>query len=144
MLLLLRYFRFFLLAGLLAFFLTGCAADRAVMSTDAPPRETHPQSVGKKGPPSWAPAHGRRARMYTYRYYPSSYVYFEASRGLYFYFSNGRWQSGISLPDGIHIDVGDFVNIELENERPYDRFAEHRQAYPPGKWKEKNKPLKNK
>jgi len=57
----------------------------------------------------------------------------------------GRWQSGISLPGGIHIDVGDFVSIELESERPYDRFAEHRQKYSSGKWKKKkNKPFKNK
>jgi len=142
---LLRCFRFFLLCGLLTFFLAGCAVDRAAISTAAPPREAHQQSVGKKGPPPWAPAHGRRARMYSYRYYPSSYVYFEASRGLYFYFSAGRWQSGISLPSGIHIDVGDFVSIDLESERPYDHFAEHRQEYPPGKWKKKkNKPFKHK
>ena len=145
MLFLLRYSRFFWLLALLTFFLAGCAVDQAGISTAAPPREVHHQSVGKKGPPPWAPAHGRRGRMYSYRYYPSSYVYFEASRGLYFYFSDGRWQSGISLPGGIHIDVGDFVSIELESERPYDHFVEHRQAYPPGKWKKrKNKPFKNK
>ncbi|MCK4379277.1 MAG: hypothetical protein KAW01_08045 [Deltaproteobacteria bacterium] len=145
MLFFLRYSRFLWLFAVLTFFLVGCAVDRAGISTAAPPREAYPQSVKQKGPPPWAPAHGRRARMYSYRYYPSSYVYFEASRGLYFYFSDGRWQSGISLPGGIHIDVGDFVSIELESERPYDRFAEHRQEYPPGKWKKKkHKPFKNK
>jgi len=58
---------------------------------------------------------------------------------------DGHWQSGFSLPDDIHIEVGDFVSIELENERSYVRFAEHRQSYPPGKWKKKrNKPFENK
>lgn len=138
-----RYSRFFCL-GVLMFLLVGCVSDRVAVSTTVPPRNVPQQVKGGNGPPTWAPAHGRRARMYTYRYYPSSYVYFEASRGLYFYFSNGHWQSGVSLPGGIHIDVDDFVSIELGTERPYEHFAEHRQEYPPGKGKrKKGKPFKN-
>ena len=106
MLFLLRYLRFLLLLALLTFFLAGCAVDQTSISTAVPPREAYPQPVKQKGPPPCDPAYGRRARMYSYRYYPSSYVYFSA----------GRWQSGISLPEGIHIDVGDFVSIELESE----------------------------
>jgi hypothetical protein len=56
MLLLLRDSRLLWLLALLTFFLAGCAVDQAVISTDAPPREAHHQSVKKKGPPPWAPS----------------------------------------------------------------------------------------
>ena len=137
--LLLRNPRFPWLIVLLMFFGAGCAVDQATVSTTAPPAEVHPQPVKTNGPPPWAPAHGRRARMHNYRYYPSSYVYFEPARGLYFYYSAGRWQSGVTLPGDIQIDVNGFVTIEMESEQPYDHFTEHRQAYPPGKWKKKKK-----
>ncbi|MBN2331797.1 MAG: hypothetical protein JXO49_08140 [Deltaproteobacteria bacterium] len=119
--------------------LAGCAVDRGavVIGSSAPQPPYH--EVKKGGPPPWAPAHGRNARQHEYRYYPSSYVYFEASRGLYFYFADGHWQAGISLPVGIHLDIDEYVSLELATEYPYEHFVEHRQAYPPGKHKEKKK-----
>ncbi len=39
---------------------------------------------GHGGPPAHAPAHGYRAR-HSYLYYPSSYVYFDITRKVYFH-----------------------------------------------------------
>ena len=41
------------------------------------------KKVVKGGPPAHAPAHGYRAK-HAYRYYPSSCVYFDASKKVYF------------------------------------------------------------
>jgi hypothetical protein len=48
------------------------------------------KSKPKGGPPPHAPAHGYRAK-YSYRYYPSSYVYFDVSRKCYFYLDGDNW-----------------------------------------------------
>ena len=48
-------------------------------------KSNHPilsKNVRKGGPPPRAPAHGYRAK-YTYHYYPSSCIYFDASRCLH-------------------------------------------------------------
>jgi len=60
-----------------------------------PPEETGPPRG--HGPPPWAPAHGYRAK-YRYHYYPSSYVYYDLGRKLYFYYDGGNWQVSVSLP----------------------------------------------
>jgi hypothetical protein len=51
----------------------------------------------KNTPPPWAPAHGRRAK-HLYRYYPSSQIYFDTGRGVYFFIKNGAWTVAASLP----------------------------------------------
>ena len=92
----------------------------------------------KGGPPPWAPAHGYRAK-YAYRYYPSFYVYFDVGRRLYFYLEGDSWRVSAHLPSGIHIEVANYVNIELETDKPYEYFSEHRKKYPPGQAKKNKK-----
>jgi hypothetical protein len=86
------------------------------------------------GPPPWAPAHGYRAKHH-YRYYPDSHVYFDVGRGLYFYYSGGDWHASASLPGGIHIDVGDYVTLEMDTDRPYHYDSDVVKRYPPGQMK---------
>ena len=84
-----------------------------------------------KGPPPHAPAHGHR-RKHVYRYYPTSYVYFDVRRRLYFYRSGGGWRRGARLPSGLRIDAREAVHLSLETDCPYMHSEEHRAAFPPG------------
>jgi hypothetical protein len=126
-----------------ALFLINCSGTRIVVEKGSPhkPSQSVPHAV--KGPPPWAPAHGYRAK-HRYRYYPSSHVYYDTGRGLYFYYSNGDWRMSVSLPSRILIDVNDFVALEMDSDKPYRYHSEVKKKYPPGKVKNKNKKKKNK
>jgi hypothetical protein len=86
----------------------------------------------KNGPPAHAPAHGYRAK-HQYRYYPSSSVYYDTGRGLYFYLKGDSWEVGASLPNSIRVGLGDSVSIELDTDKPYNHYEEHVKKYPPKK-----------
>jgi len=98
--------------------------------------------VKKGGPPPHAPAHGYRAK-YNYRYYPSCSVYYDDYRKLYFYLEGPNWQIAASLPHSIQLGSGGFVSIEMDLDKPYIHYDEHKRKYPPGqhqkKFKKKNK-----
>lgn len=96
----------------------------------------HRPVVTRPGPPAHAPAHGyRRKQMYRYWYYPSSYVYFDVGRKLYFYMEHGNWAVGANLPAGIRIDASEGVSLSLEADCPYIHFHTHKAKYPPGQLK---------
>jgi hypothetical protein len=86
----------------------------------------------KGGPPAHAPAHGYRAKR-QYRYYPSSSVYYDTGRGLYFYLKGDNWEVGASLPSSLRVGLGDSVSIELDTDKPYNHYKEHIKKYPPKK-----------
>jgi len=88
------------------------------------------------GPPPHAPAYGYRAK-HRYRYYPDSGVYFDVQVGVYHYEENGRWRVSASLPAHIHVDLGDYVVIEADSEKPYLDSGKHKTKYPPGQQKKK-------
>lgn len=88
----------------------------------------------KSGPPPWAPAHGYRAK-HVYHYYPSAYVYFDIDRKVYFFVEGGIWKTSSVLPSGIVIDSDECVVIELDTDKPYHHFKQHKKKYPPGKYK---------
>jgi hypothetical protein len=90
------------------------------------------------GPPSHAPAHGYRAK-YQYRYYPSSNIYFDVDRKLYFFLQGGNWEFAASLPFNLIPKLGSHVSIEMEIERPYLFNKEHRTKYSPGQVKKQKK-----
>jgi hypothetical protein len=101
----------------------------------------HPHDVkkGKKnGPPPHAPAHGYRAK-YKYRYYPSCSVYYDAYRKLYFYLEGPNWRISASLPHAIQVGLGGYVKIEMDADKPYIHYDEHKHKYPPGQFKKKVK-----
>ncbi len=115
--------------------LPGCNVKRGGVEIGAPPPE--PSSPPKGGPPPWAPAHGYRAK-HRYRYYPSFYVYFDLGRRVYFYLEGNTWRVSARLPSTIRIESANYVTIELETDKPYKYFTEHKKKYPPGQAK-KNK-----
>ena len=92
--------------------------------------------VKKAGPPDHAPAHGYRAK-HQYRYYPDKSVYYDTARRLYFYMRGDNWEIGASLPAGLKTDIGDYVSLELDTDKPYTYYSEHAKQYPAGKTKNK-------
>jgi hypothetical protein len=92
----------------------------------------------KTGPPPWAPAHGHRSK-YHYRYYPSSHIYFDVRRGVYFYLSGAKWLKSPTPPAGIHIEINHFVTLDMDFDRPYKFHSEVIKRYPPGHKKKLNK-----
>jgi hypothetical protein len=92
----------------------------------------------KGGPPPHAPAHGYRAKHH-YRYYPSCYVYFDISRKCYFYLSGDSWKVSASLPSHMRVQLGEYVSIEMDTDKPYTKFKDHKKKSPPGQLKKKKK-----
>jgi hypothetical protein len=90
------------------------------------------------GPPPWAPAHGHRAK-YRYHYYPSSHVYFDSERSLYFYYLEDRWHASEWLPNRIAIDKREYVVIDMDIDKPYRFHSDVTRRYPPGQAKKFNK-----
>lgn len=119
----------------LLLFSAGCSLNSAGVYLGQPGLEP---SVREGGPPPWAPAHGYRAK-HAYHYYPDAFVYFDVSRNLYFYLEGAEWTAGVSLPGSIQAQLGDYVCIELETDRPYAYHNEHRSKYPPGQMKKRGK-----
>lgn len=83
-----------------------------------------------KGPPPWAPAHGRRAKA-VYHYYPEHHVYRDTSSGAWFYYRDGEWQAGVNLPLSIGIGSSStFVSLSMETGAPYAYHEHVLEAYP--------------
>ncbi len=95
------------------------------------------------GPPPHAQAHGYRQR-HVYRYYPSSYVYFDCTRKIYFYLESGAWRMSASLPSSIRIDLNEAVSLEMDSDKPYVHFDAHKKKYPPGQAKKGTGKVKGK
>ena len=106
--------------------------------------EVQPAIKSKKnGPPAHAPAYGYRAK-HQYYYYPSSSVYHDPDRGLYFYLSGSNWRVSASLPTDLRMHLGTSVSMGMETDKPYIYNAEHRKQYPPGQMKNMKKSKKDK
>ena len=93
--------------------------------------------VAKKGPPPWAPAHGHRAK-HRYLYFPECSAYYDTDRSVYFYLEGANWVVSVSLPDRFSMKVGEHVVLEMDTDKPYTHYSEHKKKYPPGQTK-KNK-----
>ena len=107
--------------------------------TEAEPQQAKNISKPKKGgPPAHAPAHGYRAK-HQYRYYPSSNVYKDTERGIYFYLKGDKWEVGASLPLPLRDGLGESVSLELDTDKPYIHHDEHVKKYPPKKTKKNRK-----
>ncbi|CAB1068955.1 hypothetical protein D1AOALGA4SA_498 [Olavius algarvensis Delta 1 endosymbiont] len=106
-------------------------------------KKDHKHKHKKVKPSKHAKAHGQRGKHH-YHYFPSSSVYFDSGRKLYFYLSHGRWEVGSSLPKNIRAGLGDYVKLELNTGMPYTYHADHCKQYPPGKKKKKKDKKKHK
>jgi len=64
-------------------------------------------------------------------------VYYEAERNLYFYLSGENWQMSASLPGGLEVQLGEYVSMDLDTDRPYVYYEDHKTKYPPGQKQKK-------
>jgi hypothetical protein len=96
------------------------------------------ESKPKGDPHAHAPAHRYRANHH-YRYYPSCYVYVDISRKCYFYLSGDSWKVSASVPLQMRVQLVEYVSIEMDTDRPYTKFKDHKKKYPPGHMKKKKK-----
>lgn len=117
--------RFIFVSIALSMLVTGCNNPRSVSIQIVEPKEPSSQGVHKQPrPPAHVPAHGYR-KTFAYQYYPTPNVYYEPSRNVYFYLSDGQWVMAVGLPSSIHLDVGEMVTLELPTNRPYVEKAKH-------------------
>ena len=123
---------FVLLILMFSITISGCSKSTVVLSK--PPT----YEPDRPGPPSWAPAHGHRAK-YRYYYYPATYVYFDVGRSLYFYYQSDQWRVSASLPIGIYITAGEYVVLEMDDDKPYKFHSDVAKRYPPGQQKKSDK-----
>jgi len=100
-------------------------------------------SKPKGGPPPHAPAHGYRAK-HSYNYYPSAHVYFDTSRKVYFYLDRDNWRMSVSLPESLKVNLGNHVTIDMDTDKPYVKFVEHKKKYSRGQVKKHKKNKKKK
>jgi hypothetical protein len=131
---------FLVAIALLLFYLSGCkTTGGSVAYRWGKGSGDVPDYTNKKGgPPSHAPAHGYRSK-YEYRYYSSCSVYYDDSRKLYFYLEGENWRVSASLPHTIQLSLIDYVRIEMETDKPYRYYQEHKRKYPPGQLNKKGK-----
>ncbi|MBW1795267.1 MAG: hypothetical protein JRJ38_12710 [Deltaproteobacteria bacterium] len=131
-----------LILGICVFFMLSFSARKTTRGgihvAWGPESHAGPKKAGKGGPPPHAPAHGYRAK-HNYRYYPSACAYFDISRKVYFYLEKDNWKISVSLPQTIQLRLGDYVTIEMDTDKPYTQFIEHKRKYPPGQLKKKKK-----
>ena len=78
-------------------------------------------------------------QKYSYRYYPSCLVYYDIHSRLYFYLEDDNWKIFASLPSNLERKLGDYVEIEMDNDKPYIDNDKHVKKFPPeGSRKTKN------
>jgi hypothetical protein len=65
---------------------------------------------------------------YKYVYYPSSQIYYNPVRGMYYYPYSGGWRYGTVVPTGINLGKG--VSITLGGPTPYVYHPTVIQQYP--------------
>ena len=119
--------------ALLLFYLSGCGSSRADIHVGEGP------VLVEGGPPPHAPAHHGYRAKHTYRYYPDAYVYYDVTRKVYFYLEKDEWIMSVSFPSRLRVNLSEYVMIETENDKPYTENDKHKQRYPPGQLKKKEK-----
>ena len=106
--------------------------------------DTYGQGKGKSnGPPSWAPAHGYRAKT-TYVYFPDQNFYFDVQNSAYIYVSGDNWLVSAILPSffsGVNLSIAAQVELDISTSTPQQYNSDHKIKY---KDKSKNKSSKGK
>jgi len=104
----------------------------------------------KKGPPSWAPAHGYRANS-RHIYFPEQNIYYDVQKSIYISLSGDNWQVSVNLPSifsGIDMSIAVKVELDLSTDTPQKYNSEHLVKYKgnahSNKDHPKNKPKKGK
>jgi hypothetical protein len=70
-------------------------------------------------------------QKYSYRYYPSCSVYYDVHRKLYYYPEDDNWKIFSSLPSNLERNLGDYIKIEMDDDKPYIDNDKHVKKFPP-------------
>lgn len=71
------------------------------------------ETIFAQGPPSWAPAHGYRAKT-RHIYFPQHNVYYDMNRGSYLYLNGRNWAVSASVPNiYVGVNFGRAAQVEL-------------------------------
>lgn len=92
-----------------------------------------PSFVFSQGPPSWAPAHGYRAKT-RHIYFPEYNLYYDIQKKNYIYLNNGKWTFGTKIPTTItNIRLSKSTQIELDfyGDSPQHYNNSHKTKYKP-------------
>lgn len=105
------------------FLLTGCYELTGGIILDSGHR------YGHSNPPAHAPAHGLRAHRY--HYYPNAEFYFDIGSNMYYFLDSGaQWTFSVNLPIRLrHHLHNNYVEIEMNDERPYRKHKYYRNKY---------------
>ena len=79
----------------------------------------------------------RHRQKYSYRYYPSCSVYYEIHSRLYYYLEGDTWKIFASLPRNLEKQLGDYVKIEMDTDKPYLENDKHAKEFSPEDSREK-------
>ena len=127
---------------ILILLLTGITVSSCTTSTYTKKKSTSTEPViGTSTEPvistsPWEPPRREKAK-FTYRYFPSSFVYFNIDRGIYFYLSEGKWVNSYSLPQAIPIDRDAHVILKMIIDKPYMFHEDVVKKHPPPSQTEK-------
>lgn len=83
------------------------------------------------GPPSWAPAHGYRAKT-RHIYFPDHNFYFDIQRGVYIYLEGAQWSIAARLPalfGNINLGASTQIELDLDSATPHTYNARHMTKY---------------
>jgi len=58
-------------------------------------------------------------KIYTYQYYPTTNIYYDKSRKLYFFTDGEDWQEDTTLPPRLQIDQNEGVTVRLKTDKPF-------------------------
>lgn len=101
------------------------------MALLAPPDAFGQGKGTKNGPPSWAPAHGYRAKT-RHIYFPDQNFYFDLQTNEYIYLKGDTWQVSVKLPSlyaAIDLDGAVKVELELNTDSPQKFNHDHIARY---------------
>lgn len=85
----------------------------------------------RKGPPSWAPAHGYRAKI-RHVYFPEHNIYYDRYKEAYIYISMGKWEVNARLPLPLrNLDLynATYVEIYSTDNAPHVYNSQHIARY---------------
>jgi hypothetical protein len=99
------------------------------------PRDQWVRRDRTRSPRPWEPRPGTR-NPYRYRYYPSSGVYFDPGRNLYFYPEGKVWRSSPARPRHIDFPDNDYIFLDMDSPEPDRHHKEVEKQYPRGQWKQ--------
>lgn len=101
--------------------------DSDVMAQGKGKSKGHVKEKTKGGPPSWAPAHGYRAKT-RHVFFKEYDVYYDLQRSVYISLSGSNWQVSAELPvklASVNLSAAVQVEIDLDSDDPQRYYKAH-------------------